>query len=474
MNEILTISPKHLPTLDPEFIPAFLWNKAYREKVKKCTGSQPIAIAMKRQDQTCSVYRTSILPDEEQFAAINQKYVERIVKFLFWQRRGRNLLVGGAPHVVAQMQRIYSNEGSRSFDYRFIGQKLYDGELTINSCSYDEIPENNVKSTPLGRNLDGCRIGFDLGGSDRKAAAIVDGKVIFSEEIPWQPYFEKDPQYHFDGIQDSLNRANQALIARGLKVQAIGGSAAGIYDNNEVKFASLFRSVPEDAFDKHIRYIFFRLKELWGNIPFEVVNDGEVAALAGSMSLNDNNVLGISMGTSLAVGYIDGSGHITPWLNELAFVPVDYRDNAPADEWSGDLGCGVQYFSQQAVGRLASSTGFNLPKDMPLPEQLKYVQERMSKGDERAQKIYETIGVYFGYTIAHFSEFYDHSIRNLLVFGRVTTGEGCNIIIEKAKKVLQDECPEIHAQIEIKIPKEEDEKRHGQAIAAASLPSLVA
>ncbi|MBQ9739564.1 MAG: ROK family protein, partial [Kiritimatiellae bacterium] len=81
-------------------------------------------------------------------------------------------------------------------------------------------------------------------------------------------------------------------------------------------------------------------------VPFEIVNDGEVTALAGSMQLNSNSILGVSLGTSMAGGYVNPDGNITDWLNELAFVPIDYRDGAPADEWSGDLGCGVQFFSQ--------------------------------------------------------------------------------------------------------------------------------
>jgi len=73
------------------------------------------------------------------------------------------------------------------------------------------------------------------------------------------------------------------------------------------------------------------LQKAWGGIPFDVVNDGEVTALAGSMALNDNAVLGIAMGSSLASGFVTPGGNLTTWLNELAFVPVDYREDAPCD-----------------------------------------------------------------------------------------------------------------------------------------------
>jgi predicted NBD/HSP70 family sugar kinase len=218
-----------------------------------------------------------------------------------------------------------------------------------------------------------------------------------------------------------------------------------------------------------VRRLFFELQEAWGGIPFEVVNDGEVTALAGSMALNDNAVLGIAFGSSLAAGYVTPQGNITGWLNELAFVPVDYRENAPVDEWSGDQGVGALYFSQQAVGRLVPAAGIELPDGMPLAAKLVEVQKRMADGDGRARKIYQTIGTYLGYAIAHFADFYE--IRNLLVLGRVMTGEGGDVILSTAGEVLKEEFPALAESIRVHTPGEK-EKRHGQAVAAASLPSL--
>jgi predicted NBD/HSP70 family sugar kinase len=251
------------------------------------------------------------------------------------------------------------------------------------------------------------------------------------------------------------------------RVDAIGGSAAGIYVNNEVRAASLFRGISPTDFDQNIRNIFHDLQKEWG-IPFEVLNDGEVTALAGSMSLKSNAVLGVSMGTSVAAGYVTADGELTPWLNELAFVPVDYRPNAPIDEWSGDRGCAVQYFCQQGVARLAKVAGLNYG-DLPFPEQLVKVQELMAQGDERAASIYRTIGSCFGYTIADWTEFYD--IEKVLFLGRVSSGAGGEIIMQKAQAVLATEFAELTQNIEVTMP-DETMKRHGQAIAAASLPSI--
>jgi predicted NBD/HSP70 family sugar kinase len=187
------------------------------------------------------------------------------------------------------------------------------------------------------------------------------------------------------------------------------------------------------------------------------------------MALNDHAVLGVAFGSSLAAGFVTPQGNITTWLNELAFVPVDYRAGAHVDEWSGDGGVGAQYFSQQAVGRLLAPAGIALADDMPLATKLEAVQKLMAGGDVRARRIYETIGVYFGYTIALYAAFYD--LRNLLVLGRVMTGEGGDVILSNAQALLAGEFPETAERIRIHIP-DEKQKRHGQAIAAASLPAL--
>ena len=361
------------------------------------------------------------------------------------------------------MAKIYAlNGGARAFDAEVMGG-IYNTPVEFVYAEYENAPAPKEPSQPLGRHLKGCRIGFDLGGSDRKCAAVIDGEVVFSEEIPWDPYFQKDPSYHKDGINDTLKRCAAHLP----RVDAIGGSSAGVYVANRVRIASLFRGVPKDQFETKVANIFLELGKEWG-VPFEVVNDGEVTALAGSMELKSNSVLGVSLGTSMAGGYVNPDGNITDWLNELAFVPIDYRENGPADEWSGDIGCGVQYFSQQGVARLAPLAGIELPSDMPFPQRLIEVQKLMEQGDERAEKIFRSIGVAFGYTIARYYDFYP-AIEKLLILGRVTSGKGGDIILQEAGDVIRKEFPEY--KVEFAIPDEKN-RRHGQAVAAASLPMI--
>jgi len=461
---MLSVAPKLRPVLDPEFLPGALWQRAYRALVATDPGARPFSVVLVRKDGSVFRHDSRVLAAAHPGAALTLTYAERLLKFLLWMKGGPRVLVAGADEIAAALGQIYSPTGARAFDCEFMGVKIFGREFSVEAGAFASLPASVETSLPMGRHLDGCRIGFDLGGSDRKAAALIDGEVVFSEEIAWDPYFQKDPAYHIEGVHDSLRRAAAHLP----RVDAIGGSAAGVYVNNEVRAASLFRGVPEAAFEAQIRRMFLTLQARWGGVPFEVVNDGEVTALAGAMSMNDNAVLGVSMGTSQAGGYVTPAGTITAWLNELAFAPIDYRPDAPRDEWSGDIGCGVQYFSQQGVGRLAQRAGFDFPATLPLPEQLIEVQKAMQAGDARARAIYETIGVCFGYAIAHYADFYD--VRNLLVLGRVTSGEGGEIILERAGAVLRVEFPKLAETIRLRTPDEKN-KRHGQATAAASLPT---
>lgn len=462
----VAVAPAVVPAIDPGFLPAYCWNAAYRQAVAASGCPAAIGLALARPDGTCFVHHDRILPHTGSAnRAANVRYVERLLKFLLWQKGGSRIALAGCPELAAALARLYAPGGARAFDHALIGRKVFGEDLVVSACAAEELPAASEPSIVLGRHLDGCRVGFDLGGSDRKCAAVIDGRVVFSEEVTWSPYFEKDPQYHFDGIDDSIRRAAAHLP----RVDAIGGSAAGVYVNNEPRVGSLFRGVSDADFAARVRPLFRDLRRQWNNVPFEVVNDGEVTALAGSMALRANAVLGIAMGTSEAAGYCDPQGHITTWLNELAFVPIDYRADAPVDEWSGDAGCGVQYFSQQAVARLAPAAGIPLPAAMPLPEQLAEVRRRMDAGDPRAARIYEAIGIYLGYAIAHHAEFY--TICKLMIMGRVTSGAGGEVIVQRAQDTLRQVAPALAGTIDLVVP-DEQQKRHGQAVAAASLPAI--
>ena len=462
-SEFRLIPPTFVPPLEPEFRPAALANRAFRAEVAASGQGVPLIIGLERSDGALSRFETVAFPDGHPRAGANLAYAERIVKFLLWARGGWRVIIGGPRAIGEHIARVYAPDGPRAFDYHFMGEQVYGRPFTVVSCAADAVPAAREGGQALGRHLDGCRIGFDLGASDVKVSAVVDGQAIFSEEIVWEPTGQTDPSYHYDTIMAALRLARARLP----RLDAIGGSSAGVFVDNRPMVASLFRGIPADRYGE-IRDLFLRIRAEFG-VPLEVVNDGDVTALAGAMSLEDTGVLGIALGSSEAGGYVDLHGAITGWLNELAFAPVDYNPAAAVDEWSGDTGVGSQYFSQQCVFRLAPAVGITLPADATKAEKLKHVQGYLEAGHAGAIQIWQSIGVYLGYTLAHYAEFYD--LKHVLILGRVTSGRGGSLILDGAKAVLATEFPELAARVNIQLP-DEKSRRVGQSIAAASLPAV--
>jgi predicted NBD/HSP70 family sugar kinase len=453
--------PRFIPPLDPSFRPASLANRAFRAQVEQSDGGIPLLIALERGQGEVSRYETRIFSPGHPQASANLMYVERLLKFLLWQRGGWKVWVGGSPAIAEHLREIYSPDGRRCFDHDFMGRQVYEQEFTVLSCALEDVPASRESGKRLGRHLDGCRVGFDLGASDRKASAVMDGKVIFSEEIVWEPRKHSDPSYHYHEIKAALLSAAAHLP----RLDAIGGSSAGILIDNRPMVASLFRAVPADRYAE-VRNLFLRLRAEFG-VPLEVINDGDITALAGAMSLDDTAVLGIAMGSSEAAGYVNPAGQILPWLSELAFAPVDYSPTAPADEWSGDQGVGAQYFSQQCVFRLAPRAGIEIPAAISDAERLLFVQNLLEAGHPGAAQIWESMGYFLGYALAHYAEFYD--VRHILILGRCTSGRGGNLILDNAARVLTHEFPDLAGRLQVQLP-DEKSRRVGQSIAAASLP----
>ncbi|MBE6579892.1 MAG: ROK family protein [Ruminococcaceae bacterium] len=453
--------------LDPQFAPMSLKVREMRELTKD--NGQDIVIGVERNKGAVTTYRTRIFPDGTGHDEENYRFVERIVKSMLWVAGGFKIIIAGSEAVAQRIKEAYVDGGYRDFDLHFM-ENVYESKFEVISVSLEDAPKDVSTAAPIGRHLDGCRIGFDAGGSDRKVSAVVNGESVYSEEVVWLPKVNSDPMYHFDGIYTAMKTAASHMP----RVDAIGVSSAGVYIDNKIMVASLFLKVSPDDFQKYVKTMYLDAakklgEELGKEIPIEVANDGDVTALAGAMDLNDDSVLGVAMGTSEAGGYVDPDGNITGWLNELAFVPVDFCENAMVDEWSGDYGCGVKYFSQDGVIKLAPAAGIELDPNMTPAEKLKVVQGLMAEGDERAAKIYDTIGCYFGYAIGYYAEFYE--MKHVLIMGRVTSGKGGEILLARAQEVLDTEFPELAAKCKLHIP-DESSRRVGQSVAAASLPKL--
>ena len=453
----IDVKLKNTPELDPDFFPLHRYNEAFLVGAEK-----PIGIAVERTDGQMASVRTRIHGTPE-MAEADRSYIERLVKTLLWMKGGFRVFICGDDGICEYLKSVYCEGGQQAFDADFMANVF---EHPFEVLPTDVLPEAHDEPKAIGGHLDGCRIGFDAGGSDRKVSAVIDGEAVYSEEVVWFPKTTADPDYHYDGIVAALKSAAEHLP----RVDAVGVSSAGIYINNRTMRASLFLQVPPELYDKKVKDIYIRaITDTFGDVPFSVINDGDVTALAGAMSLGTNNVLGIAMGTSEAVGFVDAEGRITGWLNELAFVPVDANPAAMQDEWSGDIGCGVKYFSQDGVIKLAPAAGIELDTSLSPAEKLKVVQKLMEADDPRAAAVYRSIGCYLAHTLAYYHALY--GCENLLLLGRVMSGKGGDVLLETCRKVLADEYPDVAAKLRLALP-DEKFRRVGQSAVAASLPEV--
>lgn len=449
-------SIKNTPVLDKDFIPFGVWMREYLKE-----ANIPVSIAVERENGLISVRDTFIRGG--QFAEADYRYIERFVKFELWSIGGFRVYICGCDDIAQRLAQAYRPGGERAFDYEFVGD-VYEKPLEIIAVSKSDFPEAHEAAKQIGGHMDGCRIGFDAGGSDRKVSAVIDGEPVYSEEVVWYPKVTEDPDYHFNEIVTAFNTAASKMP----HVDAIGVSSAGTFVGNSPMVASLFIKVPRDR-REDVKSIYDRAGAEIGNVPLVVANDGDVTALAGFMSTGKGNILGIAMGTSEAVGYVNAEGNVLGWINELAFAPVDLSDKAMQDEWSTDFGVGCKYFSQDAVIKLAPAANIILDPDNTPAEKLKVVQALANDGDAGALDIYRSIGCYLAHTLVLYSNFYE--IETLLVLGRVASGDGGDLLISECNRILAEEYPELAAKIDVTLP-DEKMRRVGQSVAAASLPEL--
>merc|ERR1712226_1083632 len=346
-----------------------------------------------------------------------------------------------------------------------------------------------AKDTPqeCGKDANGCRLAFDLGKSDIKTVAIKDGEVLDSKETEWD-VTNVDPQYHFDAIVAAMKGTIKNAKEKGFgTIQAVGGSATGtVSGESEATWCDIFPNVPPDVYKEKVVDIFKRIaKDVAGDVPLKVINDGEVTALAAVQKIKAGNVMGISMGSSEGGGYANKDGNLMGWINELCYIRLDLNPNAPIDPWTKGAHSGIShmYLGQRGATKLAAAGGIDGPEEYMYPNPamctikhenhaqcLKLIQKAMEDParEPQARLIYETVGVYLGYGLAQYCEFY--KIEHVMILGRVCKGKGGDLMLEKANEVLSKEFPDLPA---ITFHTADDHfKAVGQCIAAAALPTI--
>ena len=448
---------KHLirPVLDPKFYPMIAALEDFDAAVQKAPSCD-VTLVVERSGGYNSVYTFRAFQDGVD-DAWNFRIAERLAKTLLWVCGGYKIGVFGSPKIAEHLKKTYCLSGARAFDADFMSG-VYERPFEVELL--DTVPPVKRSNIKVGGHLEGCRIGFDAGGSDRKVSAVIDGNVVYSEEVVWHPKTEEDPHYHYEGVLTAMKTAASKMP----RVDCIGVSSAGVYIENKIMVASLFLKVDKEKYGTFVRDLYLNVAKEMG-APIEVANDGDVTALAGSMELGEGRVLGIAMGTSEAAGYINAEGGLNGWLSELAFAPVDMQQDAMQDEWSGDYGVGCKYFSQDAVIKLAEMGGYRFDPDLTPAEKLKVIQRFAENNDPLALQIFDDIGVYLAYTLPFYAKFYE--IKHVLLLARVMSGKGGNRVLASCKKTLSAVFPELA--FDISTP-DEANRRVGQSIAAASLP----
>lgn len=440
---------------DKNFRPLSIEFENFQEEVKK-TDSEEVGFAV--ENGNCNYVRFLKVFKDERLRNRNYLILERLIKSALWIVGGYKIYLAAPEYLYRAVLKDYSQEGKRAFDVNFM-TGVYEKPFEVIKVSKEDLPAEKTTVSEVKKVKDGFRIGFDAGGSDRKVSAIADGNIVYSEEVVWHPKLSKDWRYQYEEIKTAIKTAASKLP----RVDSIGISTAGVVIDGRLTVSSLFIKVPREDFDNHVKNIYLNIADELG-VPVKVVNDGDAAALAGAEAFSDVRLLGVAMGTSQAGGYVNEEGGLNGWLNELAFVPIDACKKAPMDDWSKDYGTGSKYFSQDGVIRLAEAAEIEFSKDLTPLVKLEKVQKVVENGNAAAKRIFEDIGVYLGYAIPWYAEFY--KINRLLLLGRVTAKTCGKIILDAAKRVLTCEFQGRFKDLIVCLP-DENFKRIGQSVAVA-------
>jgi len=484
VSDLLIVSPKVKAPLDPGFAPVVLAKREYRNAAKDCADT--LHFALVRADG-CARGELKVFPEDDKRYQATVILAGVMIQETIWRCGASSLQLAGPASLCQTLKTAYSKGGTYEFEADVMPKangtpdKVFDVMVVGGPA---DLPE--AKDTPqvCGKSADGCRLAFDLGKSDIKTVAIKDGEVLDSAETEWD-VTSADPQYHFDAIVAAMKKTIANAEAKGFgKIQAVGGSATGtVSANNEATWCDIFPNVPQDVYKEKVVDIFKRLaKEVAGDVPLKVINDGEVTALAAFQRINKGNVMGISMGSSEGGGYANEDGNLMGWINELCYIKLDMNPEAPTDPWTkgAHRGMSHMYLGQRGATKNAHKI-CEVPENYKYPHPdmcsikhedhaqcLKLIQKAMVDTPDKASDLYRTCGVYLGYGLALYCEHY--KIDHVMILGRVSKGAGGDLMLKVASEVLETEFPELP---KITFHTADDHfKAVGQCIAAAALPTI--
>jgi len=483
VTDLLVVEPKVKAPLDSGFAPVVLAKRKYREAAKGCTDK--VCWALPRSDG-CACGELPVFPEDHVSYQASVILAGVMIQETIWRCGAQKLCLAGPKGICESLKKAYSAGGTYEFEAATMPKCNGEADKVFEVEIVDAGALPAAKDTPqtCGKDANGSRLAFDLGKSDIKTVAIKDGEVLDSMETEWD-VTNPDPQYHFDAIVAAMKGTIERAKAKGFgDIQAVGGSATGtVSGNNEATWCDIFPNVPPDVYKEKVVDIFKRIaKEVAGDVPLKVINDGEVTALAAVQKIGKGKVMGISMGSSEGGGYANADGNLMGWINELCYIKLDMNPKAPTDPWTLGKHRGIShmYLGQRGATKNASKIT-TVPENYVYPHPdmctikhedhaqcLKLIQKAMADSPEKAGDLYKTCGVYLGYGLAQYSEFYN--IEHVMILGRVSKGKGGDLMLETAAKVLETEFPDLP---KITFHTADDHfKAVGQCIAAAALPKI--
>lgn len=486
--DLLVVEPAIKAPLDPGFAPVVLAKKKYREAAQGCADS--VAWALVRADG-CARGELKVFPEDSKYYQASVILAGVMIQESIWRCGASSLILKGPAGICEALKAAYSPGGTYAFEVdvmpKAFGHPDKPFEVTIVGRApfgHLDLPEGKDTPQVCGKSAAGCRLAFDLGKSDIKTVAVKDGKVLDSMETEWD-VTNPDPDYHFEAIVTALKGTIGRAKAQGFgDIQAVGGSATGtVSANNEATWCDIFPNVPPDVYKEKVVDIFKRIvKEVAGDVPLKVINDGEVTALAAVQKIQKGNVMGISMGSSEGGGYANADGDLMGWINELCYMKLDMNPRAPTDPWTKGAHKGIShmYLGQRGATKNAYKI-CDVPENYKYPHPdmctikhedhaqcLKLIQAAMKSDPDNASDLYRTCGVYLGYALAQYQEYY--TIEHVMILGRVSKGDGGDLMLKTASEVLEAEFPDLP---KITFHTADDHfKAVGQCIAAAALPVI--